>query len=157
MMLVVAMLTLAVPAAAQEEVQTWPDAISWGTAAFNPAMAVWRATRSSDPKCRLSQLLVSEGIGNAVAFTLQRFIISPRPCLGCRPNGAPSAHSMNSVIGITSGWRVDIGFGVGVGAAIGTAAGRVAARRHTKAQVIEGLLLGAASEWVGRSLVKCGP
>ena len=150
------LLVLATPLSAQVPVEPIADAASWATSLVNPTAAAIRAIRSPDPKCALSRLLVAEGIGNATVLTLKHFLVSPRPCLGCDTHGWPSGHSMNSVIGAASGWRVDIGFGVSLGAAVGTAGLRVGAHRHTPAQVVAGLLLGAGVEALSYGLVRCG-
>lgn len=132
------------------EVRSLPDAVSWATAAVNPGVAAYKAIRSPEPKCQLSRLLVAEALGNGPALLLKRFVSSPRPCAGCAPDGMPSGHSMNSVIGIDStGWALGASFAVGTGAL------RVAAHRHTKTQVVAGLLLGGVAEWASYRIVKC--
>lgn len=151
-MLLAICLTPGVGYAQQEtiEVRSLPDAISWATAAVNPSVAVYKAIRSPEPICQLSRLLVAEGIGNGLTFFGKRFITSPRPAAGLMPDGMPSGHSMNSVIGIDStGWALGGSF------AIGTGALRVVAQRHTKTQVVMGLLLGGVAEWASYRIVKC--
>lgn len=150
-------LLLAVPLAAQEPVREVPDIASWATAAVNPSLAAYRAIRSDDPKCYLSQLLVQEGLANGLGLLLKHFLAgseAERPCLGCARDGMPSGHSWNSVIGSTSGtgWRV----AVGASFAVGTAGLRVTANRHTTKQVAVGLLLGSGAELAGKTLVRCG-
>lgn len=149
------LLLCASPVAAQEPVVEGPDVASWATAFVNPTLAAIRAIRAPDPMCRLSRLMVAESIGNGATLLIKHFAPSPRPCLGCAANGMPSGHSMNSVIGAASGWRVDIGFGVSVGAAVATGGMRAAANRHTKTQVVVGWLIGAGAEALSYRLVHC--
>jgi len=146
---VVLLIMLLIPATlyAQEPVNKWADGVSWGTALVNPSMAMIDALRSDQKGCRLGRLALSEAVVNGVGLTLKHFIVSPRPCIGCAPDGMPSGHSANSMVG-SSGWRYGIVFGAS------TASLRMEARRHTPTQVAAGLLLGAAGELAGR-LVKC--
>lgn len=153
---IVALLLTCRPLAAQEPVNEAADIIRWGTAVANPLLGAVRAIRSDDPGCRLSQEMISLGIGLGGALVLQHLIVSPRPCLGCPPNGQPSAHSAASVAGALSGWRHDIGFGFSVTMAVGTAGLSVASKRHTRAQAIAGLALGVAGEAVSHWVVHCG-
>lgn len=125
----------------------WADGVSWGTAFVNPTVAVVKAWQSDDKKCRLGRLALSEGILNGVSLTLKHFIVSPRPCLGCAPDGMPSGHSGNSVIG-SSSWNFGIVFAASTGAL------RMEANRHTPKQVAAGLLVGAGAELAGR-LIRC--
>ena len=46
-------------ALAQEPVSTIPDAVSWGTAFVNPAIAAAQAWKSERRGCRLGQLAIS--------------------------------------------------------------------------------------------------
>jgi membrane-associated phospholipid phosphatase len=138
----VVVLLVATSASAQE-VRRLPDAVSWGTAAVNPTMAVVQALRSDTPTCRLLQLAISESVGNGLTLTLKHFIRSPRPCVGCPPDGFPSGHTMNATIGLS--WNVRLGSGF----AGGTGALRIAARRHTPWQVAGGLGLGLLAEGIG--------
>ncbi len=138
-----------VPLRAQEPVARVPDVASYATAAVNPAVAVYKAIRSDQPWCHLAQFGVSELIGNGSTFGLKKAIVSARPCAGCAPDGMPSGHSMNSVIGVSSNWRVGIYF------SLGTAQLRQEAHRHTPWQTVAGLALGGASEWAGQRLVRC--
>jgi len=144
-------LLLTVSVAAQAPVRPVPDAISWATAFAMPSIAAWQAARGPEPKCKLTQLAVSEAIGNVAVLSLKHWIVSPRPCLGCAADGFPSGHSMNSVIGLSSGWRV------GLFLAVGTGELRHAAERHTKSQIAAGLALGGLAEWAGQRLVRCRP
>lgn len=150
--------SLAASVSAQtESVRTVPDAASWATAFANPAIAAYRAIRSENPQCRISQLLVSEGIAQGIGLTLKHFLKGPeseRPCAGCARDGMPSGHSWNSVIGATSGsgWQVVVGASL----AVGTAGLRVGANRHTPWQALAGLGLGAGAEFAGKRLVRCG-
>ncbi len=140
---------LVVPGGAQEPVRSLPDKVSYGTALINPAIAAYRAARSAHPWCELGRLGLSEAIGNVSVFALQRFVVSPRPCLGCGRNGLPSGHAMNSVIGISSTWRFGIYFSVA------TAHLRSVSNQHTKTQAALGLLLGAGAEVAGQKLLRC--
>jgi len=158
MMVAALLLLVASTASAQESVREVPDVISWGTAAVNPALGVWRAIHSGDPQCKLSQLLVSTGIASS-GLLLQHFIRSPRPCLGspgCSGNGMPSMHSAYSTIGALSGsgsgWK---NIGIGVTFSVGTGVGRRLANRHTTPQVLGGMSLGWLSEFLGQALVRC--
>lgn len=129
-------------------VQPVPDVLSYGTAAANPTMAAIQAWQAPDRKCAFERLALSEAIGNGVSLTLKHFIVSPRPCLGCAPDGFPSGHAMNSAIGFSNNWQV------GLSMTLGTAALRVDANRHTKWQVLAGAAIGIGAEAAGR-LVKC--
>ncbi len=141
-------------ASAQEPVARVPDVASWITAGANAAGAIVEATRSDDAKCRLGQLAVSEAIGLGVAFTLQHVVISARPCLGCAPNGMPSAHVTQSLLGSTASAK-GLTWGFSIGMAVGTAEGRDRAHRHTRTQQAAGFALGSLAEWGGHQLVKC--
>lgn len=148
-LLLVALL-VATPASAQTPVVPWADVLSYGTAAVNPAVAVYKAARSGDAVCQLSRFGVSEVIGNAVALAVKRWVHSPRPCTGCAPDGMPSGHTMNSAIGFTSsGWQVGLSF------TLATAELRTAANRHTQTQVAAGAALGILSELAGHAIVGC--
>ncbi len=139
---------------AQEPVARVPDVASWITAGANTAGAIVEATRSDDAKCRLGQLAVSEAIGLGVAFTLQHVVISARPCLGCAPNGMPSAHVTQSLLGSTASAK-GLTWGFSIGMAIGTAEGRDRAHRHTRAQQAAGFALGSLAEWGGHRIIRC--
>ena len=148
-LIVTLVLLLASPARAQEPVEKWADYTSWATALANPTIAAVQAARSSDPKCRLGQLALSEAIGNGATLALKHLIVSPRPCVGCAPDGMPSGHTMNSAIGVSSRWQVGLFF------TLGTAELRTAANRHTPAQVAAGAALGFVAEWAGHRLLHC--
>jgi membrane-associated phospholipid phosphatase len=141
-------LALAAPAAAQVPISPAPDVLSYATAVINPALGVVDALRAADRGCRLARLALSEGIGNGLALTLKHFIVSPRPCLGCLPDGMPSGHTMNSVIGVSSHWQLGVAFTLETGAL------RQAAHRHTLPQVLAGAGIGVLSESVGH-LLRC--
>lgn len=147
----VVLLLVASPATAQQPVSPVPDALSYGTALVNPAIAAYKAARSSDPMCRLSQLGIAELVGNGTALTLKRLVRSPRPCAGCAPDGFPSGHTMNSTIGsISAGWQVGLTFTAGTGGL------RMAAHRHTPWQVLAGAAIGLGADAAGH-LLKCDP
>ncbi len=132
---------------AQAPVQPWADVTSYPTAMVNPATAAIKAWHSSDPKCELGRLAISEAIGNGIALAMKHFIVSPRPCLGCAPDGMPSGHTMNSAIGMfSSRW--------GFTATIATGVLRHEANRHTWQQIAAGAALGVGAEAAGR-LIKC--
>lgn len=138
---------------------TWADYVSWGTAAVNPVWAAVDAARGERPWCHLGQLAISELVGNVSVITLQRLIHSPRPCLGCAPNGMPSGHTMNSFLGFDHpGPASRYSFRIGVGLALGgsTAGLRVVANRHTPKQVFFGALLGLGADQAGH-LLHCEP
>ncbi len=139
---------------AQAPVSRVPDVVSWATAGANATVAITEAIRSDETKCRLGQLAVSEAIGMGAAFTLQHFIISARPCLGCAPNGMPSAHVTQSLLGSTASAR-GLTWGFSLGMALGTAEGRDRAHRHTRAQQVAGFALGSVAEWAGHQVVRC--
>jgi membrane-associated phospholipid phosphatase len=128
-------------------VTKWADWASYGTAFVNPTVATIEALRSEQKTCRLGRIALSEGIANGLGLTMKHFILSPRPCLGCAPDGFPSGHSANSMIG-SGGWRYGIVFGAATGSL------RMEANRHTPTQVAAGLLLGAGAEFAGR-LIHC--
>ncbi len=146
-LLVVGLLLTGCPVHAQG-VRRVPDVASYATAAINPTWAAVDAWRSPERLCRFERLALSEAIGNGVALTLKHFIVSPRPCLACAPDGFPSGHTMNSAIGLSDHWRMGVGF------TVGTAGLRIAARRHTVWQVTAGALLGLSAEAAGR-LIGC--
>lgn len=136
------------PTYAQEPVRRWADWASYGTAIVNPTMAVADAIKAPDTRCRLTRLALSEVVGNTLSLTLKHFIVSPRPCLGCDPDGMPSGHTMNATIGASS-WRGGALF------SISTADLRIAARRHTRWQTMAGAGIGILGEASGR-LISCG-
>jgi membrane-associated phospholipid phosphatase len=127
-------------------VEPWADRLSWGTAFVNPTVAAIEAWRSPRRGCRLGQLAISEAVGNGIAIGLKHFVVSPRPCLGCGHDGMPSGHTMNSVIGFSSSWRVGVGF------AWSTAVLRTTAHEHTAGQVAWGAVLGIGAEAAGHVL-----
>lgn len=147
--LLAALLFLPASAQAQEPVSKWADGVSWGTALANPIHAAVEALKSDHKACELGRLALSEAIVNATVITLKHFVVSPRPCMdfGCQPDGFPSGHSANSVVG-AGGWSYGIVFSAS------TATLRMEAHRHTPWQVAAGLAIGAGGELAGR-LVKC--
>lgn len=143
---------LAPAAGAQEAVRPVPDVVSYGTAAINPSIALWKALHSSDKLCQLSRLGVAEIVGNGATLTIKRLRFghpdAERPCAGCTPDGDPSGHSMNGAIGaFSSGW--------GISFALPTPWLRVEANRHTKTQAVKGTLLGLGAEAFSHLIVKC--
>lgn len=147
LLVVICLLCLPIVGHTQAPVQPWADWTSYPTAMVNPGTAAIEAWRSSDRACRFGRLALSEAIGNGVALTLKHFIVSPRPCLGCAPDGMPSGHTMNSAIGMfSSRW--------GFTATIATGALRHEAHRHTWQQIAAGAALGVGAEAAGR-LLKC--
>lgn len=133
---------------AQEPVKKWADVASYGTAAINPTVGVVEAWRSSSRGCRLGRLALSEAIGNGVTLAMKHWLVSPRPCLGCLPDGNPSGHSVNGSIGMfSSRW--------GFSASVATGVLRHEANRHTWRQVGAGLAIGAGAEAAGL-LIRCG-
>jgi membrane-associated phospholipid phosphatase len=142
-----ALLLVLVPSVAiGQAVRPVPDVASYATAAVNPTAAVLEAWRAPSRACAFERLALSEAIGNGVTLTVKHFVTSPRPCLGCAPDGMPSGHTMNSAIGFS--WRYGFAF------TVGTAALRVAAHRHTPKQVFVGMVIGLGAEAAGR-LVRC--
>lgn len=141
------MILMGVSARAQQPVQKFPDVVSYGTALINPTVAMVDAWRSPSRGCHFARLALSEAVGNGIALTMKHFIVSPRPCLGCAPDGMPSGHTMNSAMGIfSSQW--------GFTATIATGVLRHEAKRHTWQQIAMGAAVGVGSEAAGR-LIKC--
>lgn len=130
-----------------QEVRPVPDYLSYATAAVNPSIAVWKAMHSEHKVCSLAQLGISEAVGNITTLTMKHFIKSPRPVAELAPDGMPSGHSMNAVLGsMSSGWKVGVSFSVG------TALLRKGANRHTTSQVLAGLGIGVGAELSGHLL-----
>jgi membrane-associated phospholipid phosphatase len=141
--------TLAGAASAQVPVDPAPDVVSYATAAINPALGVIDAWRSEHRGCRLAKLALSEVVGNGLTLAIKRVVVSPRPCVGCAPDGMPSGHTMNSVLGTgTDHWQLGVAF------AIATGGLRQAAHRHTLPQVLVGAGIGVLSESLGH-LLRC--
>jgi membrane-associated phospholipid phosphatase len=130
---------------AQQPVTRWADWTSYGTAAVNPTLAAWDARHS---RCKLARFGLSEGIGNGLTLALKHRVISARPCLGCAPDGFPSGHTMNSLIGFSRNWKVGLAFG------LATAELRVTANRHTWQQVLAGAGVAVAAEASGY-MIRC--
>jgi membrane-associated phospholipid phosphatase len=149
------LLVLARPVQAQPRpVTQWSDWASYGTALGNPAAAAVAAWRSDHRLCALGQLALSEGVGNGITIWSKHVITSPRPCLGCDPDGSPSGHTMNSVIGFSRwshGW---VQYLVAGGLAAATGWLRHDAGRHFWRQIGEGALLGVGAEAAGQ-LIRC--
>lgn len=134
---------------AQVPVSPVPDWASYATAAVNPTTAAIEAWRSPNRACRFGQLAISEAVGNITALTLKHFIVSARPCIGCVPDGDPSGHSMNAMLGFSArNWGMGLSFGLATGAL------RYDAHRHFPSQIAKGLLLGAGAEAAGH-LLRC--
>jgi hypothetical protein len=145
---VILLLMLPKPSFAQVPVNPWADAASTVTAAVNPTLSILDAWRSDHRACRLGQLAISEAVANAAALTLQHFIVSARPCLGCDRHGMPSEHVAASAPGLLRDP------GVGLMFTFATASLRVAAHRHTWPQVVAGAGIGIAADYSGR-LLRC--
>jgi membrane-associated phospholipid phosphatase len=145
-------LVFALCCSARAEAQTkpvvgWADDLSYATAAINPTIAAVEAWRSPSRLCHFGRLAISEAVANGVGITIKHFVVSPRPCLGCAPDGMPSGHTWNSAVGyLSSGW--------GFTATIATGVLRHEANRHTWPQVIAGAMLGVGAEASGL-LLKC--
>lgn len=147
--LLAVLLLLAAPLQAQVPVSPIADWASYGTALVNPTIAAVEAWRSPARACRFGQLAISEAVGNVAALTLKHFIVSARPCIGCLPDGDPSGHSMNAMIGFSArNWGMGLSFGFATGAL------RYDAHRHFPSQIAKGLLLGAGAEAAGH-LLRC--
>lgn len=132
-----------------QEVRPVPDYLSYATAAVNPSIAIWKAVHSEHKVCSLAQLGISEVVGNGATLTMKHFIKSPRPVTGLAPDGMPSGHSMNGVLGsISSGWRIGASFSIGTGILRSTKG----ANRHTAPQIAMGLVIGAGAELTGHLL-----
>lgn len=145
----VILLLFAAPLHAQEPVNRWADWASYGTAAINPTIAAVDAWRSPSRGCHFARLALEEGIGNGLSLTLKHFIVSPRPCLGCQPDGMPSGHTLNATIGFSTSWKW------GTAAALTTAQLRTDAHRHTPWQVLAGAGLGVLAEGLGHAIIRC--
>lgn len=143
-------LTIPRSSCAQEPVNRLADWSSYGTAVVNPTLGVIGALRSSDPKCQLGRLALSEGLGNGVTALIKTTVHSPRPCLGCPSDGMPSGHTMNSAVGANWHPRFGLSFTLSTGDL------RTAANRHTPAQVVAGALLGIAADYAPRLFLHCG-
>lgn len=143
-------LLIGAPVQAQT-VRKLPDVVSWGTAAVNPTIAAIDAWNSPDRACRLKKLIILEGLGNGLSLTLKHLIASPRPCVGCPPDGFPSGHTMNSAIGLSRNWYVGGAIAIG---ATGILRSPVAANRHTWKQVAAGAGIGLGVNAAGL-LLKC--
>ncbi len=131
----------------------WADDLSYATAMVNPGVAAFKAIKHKD-WCKLGRLGVSELVGNGISLTIKHFVVSPRPCFMCPPDGMPSGHSMNGAIGA---WENSVGSNHGWGFAwdITTPILRVDAKRHTKKQAVLGTMLGAGSDVLGHFIVRC--
>jgi hypothetical protein len=152
------LLVASVPVYAQPQpVNKWADWASYGTAPVNVTIGVVDAWQSERRGCHLAQLALSEAVGNGTAIGVKHYVTSPRPCLGCSADGMPSAHTMNSVIGINqahpaSSWKGRLI--VGVTAAALTGLLRWQANRHTWEQIGWGALLGVGAELSGQ-IIRC--
>lgn len=152
------LLIVCVPASAQPQpVNKWADWSSYGTAGVNVTIGVIDAWQSERRGCHLAQLLLSEGVGNGTALTVKHYVRSPRPCISCPPDGMPSAHTMNGIIGINQTHKASSWKGrliVGVTAATLTGVLRWQANRHTWEQIGWGALLGVGAELSGQ-IIRC--
>jgi hypothetical protein len=125
------------------------DWASYPTAFANAAIAAVEAWRSEHRGCKLGQLAISEAVGNLAVFTLKHFIVSPRPGFGLPPDGQPSGHSMNSVLGYRA-WNP----GIGLSFTFATGGLRHQANRHEWDQILWGWLLGFGADAAGL-LLRC--
>lgn len=153
----IALLLASTPAIAQPRpVREWSDWSSYATAVANPGAAVVAAWHSDHPACNLGRLALSEGIGNSITLAAKRSYTSPRPCLGCAPDGFPSGHTMNAAIGSSTawghGWKGKL-LATGLVAATGFL--RHDANRHTWRQIAAGAVIGFGAEAAGQ-LIPCG-
>lgn len=156
-LLVLMFLLISSSAGAQQlPVRAWSDWSSYGTAVGNPGAAAVAAYRSEHPACNLGRLALSEGIGNGLTLAAKHSFASPRPCLGCAPDGMPSGHTMNSAIGSWTawghGWKGKL---LSAGLVASTGFLRHDANRHTWRQIAAGALIGFGSEAAGQ-LIPCG-
>jgi membrane-associated phospholipid phosphatase len=103
--------------------------ISYGTAAYNPVASLVH----DHSKCNIAHLLVAESVGNSITLLMKNTINSPRPN-NSGNDGMPSGHSMNSAIGINSGF--------GLAMSVTTAELRLKSHYHTPKQVMVGLAIG---------------
>jgi membrane-associated phospholipid phosphatase len=142
---------------AQAPVKPWADWSSYGTAVGNPGAAAVDAWRSDRRGCNLARLALSEGVGNGITLWAKRTYDSPRPCLGCAPDGMPSGHTMNSVIG-SSQWGGGLKpwqhYLIAGGLVAATGWLRHDANRHTWRQIAAGAVLGVGAEAAGH-LITC--
>jgi hypothetical protein len=153
MWLVVA--TAAQAVAQPRPVTEWSDWASYGTASANPSAAAVAAWRSASRGCLFARLALSEGVVNGLTLVAKHTYDSPRPCLGCAPDGMPSGHTANSVIGSAEAWGgAWWHWFVAAGMAAATGWLRHDAYRHTWRQIAAGALLGTGAEAIGQ-LIRC--
>lgn len=149
-------LILAVPLHAQEPVVKWADYTSWGTAATNVTAGLIEGLRSSTPKRTLLRIGLSGATEITTTTLLKHAIESPRPCLGCLPDGMPSGHTAFSDVGAFSSCDpAQAKWGLTLVAV--TALLRVLAHRHTWKQVTAGAAVGLGSDLLWRLLLHCEP
>jgi hypothetical protein len=140
------LLLLSAKVEAQDKpVVDWADKTSYATAATSPSASLIEAVRGESKKCDLLKLGLKEVLANGVGITIKHFVVSPRPCLGCPPDGMPSGHTWNSFIG--NDWRFALSFGITTGVL------RHTANRHTWKQVAAGALLGVGSDVAGELIM----
>lgn len=155
-------LLLSVPLSAQQRpVREWADWSSYGTAAANPAGALQAALHGDHKACDLARLALREGVGNGVTLGLKHIYYGQpsavRPCFGCAPDGNPSGHTMNSVIGSSTAWSGLHGWTrwvVVASTAAATGLLRHESFRHFWDQIGKGALVGVAAEASGY-LLRC--
>lgn len=144
------LLSFAAPLYAQTQpVNALPDWVSYGTAAANAAWSAVDAARGPDKACHFARLGISEAIGNGVTLLVKHVVVSPRPCLGCSPDGMPSGHTMNSFIGGLNHPRVGWSLGVTTGVL------RSAANRHFPFQIDTGAMIGIGADLLPRAFLRC--
>ncbi len=159
--LVLAFLLIASPVLAQDKpVLAVPDDISYVTAIANPISAAIAAYRvpSGEKVCAFGRLAITELVGNGATIGIKHWVVSPRPCLGCAPDGEPSGHTMNSVLGSSSAQWWNLGgwqrWALSAGMVALTGFLRHDANRHTWFQIVSGALVGAGAEAAGH-LLRC--
>lgn len=157
-------LLCAAPVSAQPRpVREWADWTSYGTALANPTGALQAALAGEHRTCDLARLALRETVGNSATLGLKHWRYGQpdavRPCLGCDPDGDPSGHTMNSVIGSSSAWSGLHGWTrwlVVASTAAATGLLRHESFRHFWDQIGKGALVGVAAEASGY-LLRCEP
>jgi hypothetical protein len=147
--------------AQQRPVREWADWSSYGTALANPTSAIIEAWQSDHRGCRLARIALSEVVGNGVTLGFKKLTYglpdAVRPCLDCDPDGWPSGHTMNSIIGSSSAWAGLHGWvrwAVAAGWSAATGLLRHEANRHFWQQIGWGAIFGAGAEAAGQ-LIRC--
>lgn len=155
-------LMLSAPVQAQPRpVREWADWASYGTAMANPAGALQAALAGDHKACDLGRLAIREVVGNTATIGLKHWRYGEpdavRPCLGCAPDGDPSGHTANGIIGSSTAWSGLHGWVrwvVVASTAAATGLLRHDSFRHFWEQIGKGALVGVGAEASGY-LLRC--